>query len=68
MNEITVLIVPGLRDAVALHWQTLLEAKLRAQGRPVGALTPPGREGLQCAACVSLAVVNPSHVPTPRPR
>ena len=53
MNEITVLIVPGLRDAVALHWQTLLEAKLRAQGRPVVALTPPGREGLQCAARVA---------------
>ena len=53
MNEITVLIVPGLRDAVALHWQTLLEAKLRAQGRPVVALTPPGREGLHCAARVA---------------
>ncbi|HRH87308.1 MAG TPA: alpha/beta fold hydrolase [Rubrivivax sp.] len=53
MNDTTVLIVPGLRDAVALHWQTLLEAKLRAQGRPVVALTPPGREDLQCAARVA---------------
>lgn len=53
MSEATVLIVPGLRDAVALHWQTLLEARLRAQGRPVVALTPPGREDLQCAARVA---------------
>ena len=28
MTEPTVLIVPGLRDHVAEHWQTLLEAKL----------------------------------------
>ena len=26
MVEPTILIVPGLRDAVAQHWQTLLEA------------------------------------------
>lgn len=53
MNDTTVLIVPGLRDAVAQHWQTLLEAKLRALGRPVVALPPPGREDLQCAARVA---------------
>ena len=50
MNDATVLIVPGLRDAVAQHWQTLLEARLRAQGRPVVALMPSGREDLRCAA------------------
>ena len=53
MNDVTVLIVPGLRDAVASHWQTLLEARLRAQGRPVVALTPSGREDLQCAVRVA---------------
>jgi predicted alpha/beta hydrolase family esterase len=53
MSDVTVLIVPGLRDAVAQHWQTLLEAKLRASGRPVVALPPPGREDLQCAARVA---------------
>ena len=26
-NEPTILIVPGLRDPVAQHWQTLLEAE-----------------------------------------
>jgi predicted alpha/beta hydrolase family esterase len=49
----TVLIVPGLRDAVALHWQTLLEARLRAAGRPVASVPPMGREDLDCAAKVA---------------
>jgi predicted alpha/beta hydrolase family esterase len=49
----TVLIVPGLRDAVAQHWQTLLEARLRAEGRPVAAVPAMGREDLDCAAKVA---------------
>ncbi len=53
MNEPTVLIVPGLRDAVAQHWQTLLEARLRAAGRPVASVPPMGREDLDCAARVA---------------
>lgn len=28
LDEVTVVIVPGLRDHVALHWQTLLQAQL----------------------------------------
>jgi len=41
----TVLIVPGLRDHVAQHWQTLLAAEL-----PRVALVPPmGRDDLDCA-------------------
>lgn len=41
----TVLIVPGLRDHVAAHWQTLLAAQL-----PRGRTVPPmGREDLDCA-------------------
>ena len=31
----TVLIVPGLRDHVAQHWQTLLAAELASAGKPV---------------------------------
>ena len=53
MSEPTVLIVPGLRDAVAEHWQTLLEARLRAAGRPVASVPPMGREDLSCSARVA---------------
>ena len=49
----TVLIVPGLRDPVAQHWQTLLEARLRAAGRPVASVPPMGREDLDCATKVA---------------
>ncbi len=52
MTEATVLIVPGLRDHVERHWQTLLEARLRAAGRPVASVPPMGREDLGCAARV----------------
>jgi uncharacterized protein len=45
----SVLIVPGLRDAVAQHWQALLEARLRAAGRPVASVPPMGRDDLDCA-------------------
>ena len=45
----TVLIVPGLRDHVAEHWQTLLAARL-----PCAQSVPPmGREALDCAARVA---------------
>src|SRR5262250_2561727 len=44
----TVLIVPGLRDHVAEHWQTLLAARLPR----VRSLPPMGREDLACAARV----------------
>lgn len=53
MDRPTVLIVPGLRDAVARHWQTLLEARLRAQAVPVASVPPMGREDLDCAARVA---------------
>ncbi|WP_395702317.1 RBBP9/YdeN family alpha/beta hydrolase [Aquabacterium sp.] len=48
----TVLIVPGLRDAVATHWQTLLHDELAAAGRPVHSVPPMGREDLDCGARV----------------
>ena len=42
----TVLIVPGLRDHVAEHWQTLLAARLEASGRAVRSVPPMGRDNL----------------------
>jgi uncharacterized protein len=46
--EPTVLIVPGLRDHVDTHWQTLLAAKLPR----VRSVPPMGRADLDCAARV----------------
>ncbi|MBS1132879.1 MAG: alpha/beta hydrolase [Burkholderiaceae bacterium] len=48
MAEPTVLIVPGLRDHVDQHWQTLLAAKLPR----VRTVPPMGRDNLDCAARV----------------
>jgi hypothetical protein len=47
----TVLIVPGLRDHVAEHWQTLLEAKL-SKTRKVRSVPPLERDKLSCEARV----------------
>ncbi|HSV61265.1 MAG TPA: alpha/beta hydrolase [Variovorax sp.] len=44
----TVLIIPGLRDHVDAHWQTLLAAKLPR----VRTVPPMGREDLDCAGRV----------------
>jgi predicted alpha/beta hydrolase family esterase len=46
--DATVLIVPGLRDHVAQHWQTLLAPQLPR----VVAVPPMGRENLACQARV----------------
>lgn len=48
MSEATVLIVPGLRDHVAQHWQTLLAARLPR----VVEVPPMGRDNLDCSARV----------------
>ena len=45
----TVLIVPGLRDHVAGHWQTLLATRLTR----VRTVPPMGRENIDCAARVA---------------
>ncbi len=45
----TVLIVPGLRDHVEAHWQTLLARRLPR----VRSVPPMGREDLDCAARVA---------------
>ena len=47
-----VLIVPGLRDHVDAHWQTLLAADLQARGRQVRTVPPMGRADLDCVAKV----------------
>ncbi len=49
----TILIVPGLRDHVARHWQTLLETELAGGGRAVRTVPPMGREDLDCAVKVA---------------
>ena len=46
VSEPTVLIVPGLRDAIAQHWQTLLEVRLRTAGRPVVSVPTMGKDNL----------------------
>lgn len=53
VRKATIVMVPGLRDAVTQHWQTLLEADLRSAGQPVVAVPPMGRENLDCAARVA---------------
>ncbi|HEY1148884.1 MAG TPA: alpha/beta fold hydrolase [Pseudoduganella sp.] len=52
MSLATVLIVPGLRDHVESHWQTLLAARLEAAGQPVRTVPAMGRADLSCAARV----------------
>ena len=47
-REATVLIVPGLRDHVPQHWQTLLASQLPR----VRTVTPMGRDNLDCLARV----------------
>jgi uncharacterized protein len=48
-REATVLIVPGLRDHVPQHWQTLLASRLPR----VRTVEPMGREDLDCARRVA---------------
>lgn len=47
----TILIIPGLRNHVAEHWQTLLEAKLSGT-RKVVSVPPLEADKLKCAARV----------------
>ncbi len=49
----TVLLVPGLRDQVAQHWQTLLESDLLSAGQAVRCVSPMGREDLNCTRKVA---------------
>lgn len=53
MSTATILIVPGLRDQVATHWQTLLEQDMRAAGRAVACVAPMGRADLNRASKVA---------------
>lgn len=49
----TILIVPGLRDHVPEHWQTLLETDLAKAGRKVRSVPPLEHDKLSCAARVA---------------
>lgn len=49
----SVLIVPGLRNHVADHWQTHLEHTLRGAGRRVVCVPPMGRLDLDCSARIN---------------
>jgi predicted alpha/beta hydrolase family esterase len=49
MREATILIVPGLRDDVAEHWQTWLASRLQR----VRTVPPMGRDDLDCARRVA---------------
>ncbi|MEU8619183.1 alpha/beta hydrolase [Streptomyces sp. NPDC048623] len=51
--EPTVVIVPGLRDHVAGHWQTLLAARLTEAGRTVRTLSPVQENRLSLDAQVA---------------
>jgi predicted alpha/beta hydrolase family esterase len=48
----TVLIVPGLRDHVADHWQTLLQHDLEQAGMPVACVPRRSEDKLSCAGWV----------------
>lgn len=47
--RVTVLIVPGLRDAVPAHWQSWLATALAQRQQPVYSVVPMGRDQLRCA-------------------
>jgi predicted alpha/beta hydrolase family esterase len=51
-TEPAVVIVPGLRDHIAEHWQTLLADTLTAAGRDVRTVPPLTQDRLSCAAQV----------------
>ena len=53
LRDATVLIVPGLRDESAEHWQSLLVKELERVGRPVRNVKPMGRGNLDCALRVA---------------
>jgi len=49
----TLLMVPGLRDHVAEHWQTLLQATLQEDGHKAASVPPLEADKLSCAARVA---------------
>ena len=65
MKEPTVLIVPGLRDHVDAHWQSLLARELEARGRPVRTVPPMGRDDLDCARRVEAIDRALAEIPEP---
>jgi len=65
MSRPTVLIVPGLRDHVEAHWQTLLERELLAREWPARSVPPMGRDDLDCARRVAAIDSALADIPEP---
>ncbi|HET7064882.1 MAG TPA: alpha/beta fold hydrolase [Rudaea sp.] len=65
MGAPTILIIPGLRDHVDAHWQTLLAHELEAHGRTVRSVPPMGREDLDCARRVEAIDRALNEIPEP---
>jgi predicted alpha/beta hydrolase family esterase len=65
VSKPTVLIVPGLRDHVDAHWQTLLADTLETRGHPVRTVPPMGREDLDCARRVEAIDHALAEIPEP---
>jgi predicted alpha/beta hydrolase family esterase len=61
MREATVLIVPGLREHIPQHWQTLLASRLSR----VRTVTPIGRDNLDCLARVEAIAEEASKIDGP---
>ncbi|GJG94209.1 alpha/beta hydrolase [Cupriavidus pauculus] len=51
--DTTVLLVPGLREYVPDHWQTLLQADLHAMRQPVASVSPLEHDKLSCGARIA---------------
>jgi predicted alpha/beta hydrolase family esterase len=64
-SEATTIIVPGLRDHVADHWQTHLAEGLASAGRAVHTLAPLTDDRFRCAARVALLEEAVSSAPGP---
>ncbi|MEY9964259.1 putative alpha/beta hydrolase family esterase [Streptacidiphilus sp. MAP12-16] len=60
-----VVIVPGLRDHVADHWQTILAERLAAAGRDVRTVPPLTSDQLDCEARVSALEQVVAQIPGP---
>ena len=60
-REATVLIVPGLRDHVPEHWQTLLASRLPR----VRCVAPMGRDNLDCAARIEAVEIQAASIDGP---
>ncbi|NDZ81599.1 alpha/beta hydrolase [Streptomyces sp. SID10853] len=64
-TEATIVVVPGLRDHVPDHWQTILAERLTAAGRTVLTVAPLTEDRLSCAAGVAALEAAVAEAPGP---